>query len=209
VVVIDVIRAFSVSAYALSAGAVECRLVAEVQEALAFAARVQGAVVSAEVDGLPVEGIPISNSPTMVLEADLRGRTLVQRSSSGTQGAVAAASADRLFAGSLVVASAAVRAIRAEAPDLVTLVATGDDRGHPEDRACAVYLEGLLQGSPPDLEELLQPLYATRRYRDFIDGRWPGFPVSDAELCLAVDRFDFAMPVVRDPLGLRLTALAV
>lgn len=207
--VIDVIRAFSVSAYALAAGAIECRLVSEVEEALALAARLEDAVVSAEVDGLPVVGIPISNSPTMVLDADVRGRTLVQRSSAGTQCMVAASGADRLFAASLVVASAAVRAIRAEAPELVTLVATGDDRGHPEDRACAQYLEGLLDGCSPDLEQLLQPLYATERYREFIEGRWPGFPVSDAELCLAVDRFDFAMPVVRDKQGLRLTALAV
>jgi 2-phosphosulfolactate phosphatase len=209
VVVIDVIRAFSVSAYALSVGAVECRLVSGVEEALTLAARLAGAVVSAEVEGLPVEGVPISNSPTMVLEADLRGRTLVQRTSSGTQGMVAAAGADRLFAASLVVASAAARAIQAEAPDLVTLVATGDDRGHPEDRACAQYLEGLLRGSPPDLDELLRPLYATERYREFVEGRWPGFPASDAELCLAVDRFDFAMPVVRDELGLRLAARAI
>ncbi len=38
-------------------------------------------------------------------------------------------------------------------------------------------------------------------------GRWPGFPGSDVELCLAADRFDFAMPVTHDELGLRLAAL--
>lgn len=206
VVVVDVIRCFTVSAYALAAGAVECRLVGEVEEARALAARIDGAVVSAEVEGLPVEGIAISNSPTMVREAGLRGRTLVQRSSSGTQGAVAAAGAERLFASSLVVASATARAILATAPELVTLVATGADRGHPEDGACAAYLEGLLHGAAPDLGALLAPLYRSERYRDMASGRWPGFPVSDLDLCLTVDRFDFAMPVERDELGLRLTA---
>jgi 2-phosphosulfolactate phosphatase len=207
VVIIDVLRAFSVSAYALAGGAVECRLVAEVDEARALADCIEGAVVSAEVEGLPVEGIAISNSPTMVREADLRGRTLVQRTSSGTQGVVAAAGADRLFACGLTVASATARAILRGEPDLVTLVATGADRGHPEDAACAAYVECVLRGEEPDLEALLRPLYATERYRRLTGGHWPGFPASDVELSLAADRFDFAMPVERDALGLRLRAL--
>src|SRR2546427_515779 len=117
VVVIDVLRAFTVSAYALAGGAVECRLVGTVEEALRLADRIDGAVVSAEVEGLPVDGIAISNSPTMVRDADLRGRTLVQRTSSGTQGVVAATGADRLFTCSLAVASATARAIQAAGPE--------------------------------------------------------------------------------------------
>lgn len=208
-VVIDVLRAFTVSAYALAGGAGECRLVGEVDEARALATRIPGAVISAEVEGLPVEGIAISNSPTMVRDADLRGRTLVQRSSSGTQGAVAATHADHLFAGALAVAAATARAIRATEPELVTLVATGADRGHPEDAACAAYLEGLLAGSPPDLRELLAPLYASDRYRELVSGCWPGFPASDVALSLEADRFDFAMPVGRDELSLRISALPI
>ncbi len=205
--VIDVIRAFTVSAYALAGGAAECRLVGGVEEARALAATLAGALISAEVEGLPVEGIAISNSPTMVRDADVRGRTLVQRTSSGTQGVVAATGAERLFACSLAVASATARAIRAAAPELVTLVATGSDRGHPEDRACAVYLEHVLRGETPDVAELLAPLHRTDRYRELAEGHWPGFPATDLDLCLAADRFDFAMPVERDALGLRLTAL--
>jgi 2-phosphosulfolactate phosphatase len=206
VVVIDVIRAFSVSAYALAAGATECWLVGDLDEGRALAARLDGALLSAEMEGLPIPGIPLSNSPTLVLEAGMRGRPLVQRTSAGTQGMVAAAGAERLYAGSLVVAAATARAIRAAGPELVTLVATGEDRGHPEDRACARYLEGLLLGHPLDPETLLAPLYATGRYRELVGNRWPGFPASDVELCLAADRFDFAMPVTRDERGLRLTA---
>src|SRR6202022_3072048 len=137
VVVIDVLRAFTVSAFALAGGAKECRLGGGGAQAEALALLLPRAGVSAGGRGLPVPGIAISNSPTMVSEADLRGRVLVQRSSSGTQCMLAAsAEADRLFAGSLVVASATARAVRAADPSLVTLVASGADRGHPEDRAC-------------------------------------------------------------------------
>lgn len=207
VVVIDVLRAFTVSAYALAAGAVECRLVADVEEARRLADCIEGSVISAEVEGLPVEGIAISNSPTMVRDADLRGRTLVQRTSSGTQGVVAAGGAQRLYACSLAVASATARAILAAGPDLVTFVATGSDRGHPEDAACAAYVEAVLRGERPDLEALLEPLYRSERYGWLTRGDQPGFPASDVELSLAADRFDFAMPVERDALGLRLRAL--
>ena len=207
VVVIDVLRAFTVSAYALAGGAVECRLVAAVAEARRLAECIEGSVISAEVEGLPVEGIAISNSPTMVRDADLRGRTLVQRTSSGTQGVVAASGAERLYACSLAVASATARAILAAGPELVTFVATGSDRGHPEDTACAAYVEAVLRGEEPDLEALLGPLYRSERYQRLIRGSQPGFPPSDVELSLAADRFDFAMPVERDGRGLRLRAL--
>jgi 2-phosphosulfolactate phosphatase len=207
VVVIDVLRAFTVTAYALVGGAAECRMVAGVEEALELSARLPGSVVSAEVEGLPVEGIPISNSPTMVRDLDLRGRVLVQRSSSGTQGVVAATGAGQLFVGSLVVASATARAVREAAADVVTLVASGWDRGHPEDDACARYIDSLILGEPVDLDELLAPLRATERYRRFSAGEWPGLPATDVQLALRPDVFDFAMPVTRDDLGLRVAGL--
>ncbi|HZU19372.1 MAG TPA: 2-phosphosulfolactate phosphatase [Candidatus Dormibacteraeota bacterium] len=206
VVVIDVLRAFTVSAYALAAGAIECRLVAEMAEARDLASRLEGAVLSAEEAGLPVEGVPISNSPSMIRGLELRGRTLVQRSSAGTRCVAAASRAERLFAASLVVADATACAVLADRPEVVTLVATGEDRGHSEDRACAEYLEGRLRGGRPDLSRLLGPLRSSDRYRRLAAGAWPGFPPEDLELALAADRFDFAMPVERDHLGLRLTA---
>jgi 2-phosphosulfolactate phosphatase len=209
VVVIDVLRAFTVSAYALAGGATECRLVAEVEAARALAARLPGAIVSAEVEGLPVPGIAISNSPTMVRDLDLRGRVLVQRSSSGTQCVLAAGHAERLYAASLVVATATATVIREAAPEVVTLIASGADRGHPEDRACADYLEAMLLGRRCDLQQLLRPLRESQRHAELMAGGWPGFPASDLELALAADRFEFAMPVTRDELGLRLTARTV
>jgi len=71
VVVIDVLRAFTVSAYAIAGGAREVLYVADLEHARRVAARIPDAILSAEVDGLPVAGVEISNSPTMVAAADL------------------------------------------------------------------------------------------------------------------------------------------
>jgi len=202
VVVIDVLRSFTVSAYALAGGARECLLVRSVAEARALADRTEGAVICAEEDALPVEGIPLSNSPTMVRELDLRGRVLIQRSTAGTQVA-AAASSDDIFAASLVVARATVQACLSRKPGTLTLVASAD---HPEDHACARYMEALISGESQDLEALLAPLRRSERYRRAISGTWPGFPPSDLELALRADAFDFAMPVAREAGYLRLHA---
>jgi 2-phosphosulfolactate phosphatase len=191
VVVIDVLRSFTVSAYALAGGARECRLVRTVAEARALAAKTPGAVICAEEEALPVEGIPISNSPTAIRDADLRDRVLIQRSTAGTQ-AVAVVGSDHVFVASLVVASATAMACVAIEPSTITLVASAD---HPEDHACARYIESVIRGDRRELDELLEPLRTSERYARALSGTWPGFPATDLELSLATDRFDFAMPV--------------
>ena len=203
VVVIDVLRAFSVSAYALAGGARECLLVPTVEEARALAAQTPDAVVSAEVDTLPVEGIAISNSPTQITHADLRGRTLVQRTSAGTPVISAVREGHDIYAASLVVARATAEACLLRDPDEVTLVASA---AFPEDLACALYIGLLIEGTSDaaTVEKLLRPLYASERYRRFASGDWPGFPKTDLDLALIPDRFDFAMPATRDPRCVRL-----
>jgi 2-phosphosulfolactate phosphatase len=203
VVVIDVLRAFTVSAYALAGGARECLLVGTVEEARALADATPGAIVSAEVDTLPVAGIPISNSPTRIVESDMHGHVLVQRTSAGTQAIRAVADADAMYAASLVVARATAQACLLRRPQTVTLVASGD---YPEDHACARYIETLMRGEKEDVAHLLEALIESERYQRFARGDWPGFPTSDLDLALATDRFDFAMPATRDERCVRLTA---
>ena len=197
-VVIDVLRAFTVSAYALAVGAAECLLVRSVEEALELAAGLPGAVVSAEVDGLPVPGVPISNSPSMVAGLDLRGRVLIQRTSAGTQGVhAAAASADRVLAAGLVVASATAQRLRDLDPAVVTLVAMGATEGHVEDEICAELLKAMLSGSAPDPRTFVERIRDSDRARSLVEAPLPGFPPEDLDLALAVDRFDFPQEVFR------------
>jgi 2-phosphosulfolactate phosphatase len=202
VVVIDVLRSFTVSAYALAGGARECRLVRTVEQARSLAARTPHAVLCVEENALPVPGIAISNSPTAIRELDLHDRILIQRSSAGTQAAYEVTS-DDIFAASLVVAAATAKACLSRKPETLTLVASAD---HPEDHACATYMESLIQNREVDLVALLRPLRESARYREVKAGRWPGFPPTDLELALQPDKFDFAMPVKREQGYLQLSA---
>ena len=194
VVVIDVLRSFTVSAYALAGGARECVLVATVDEALTLAQGMPDAIVCAEENALPIPGIDISNSPTQITAQDVEGRTLIQRSSAGTPVIGEVHSQEGIFAASLVVAGATAQACLLRNPSTVTLVASAD---HPEDHACAKYIEAAMGGDRIDLNELLQPPFDSERYHGVMAGAWPGFPPTDIELSLMVDRFDFAMPAAK------------
>ena len=203
-VVIDVLRAFTVSAFALAGGARECVLVPTVDEARALAASMPDTLLSAEVDTLPVAGIAISNSPTQISQADCAGRAVVQRTSAGTPVINAVGEGHDIFAASLVVARATAQACLSRRPRAVTLIASAD---FPEDHACAAYMESVLRGETDvDVDALLAPLYESERYRNLRRGQWPGFPASDLDLALAPDRFDFAMPASRERGYVRLTA---
>src|SRR3954471_20531579 len=100
VIAIDVLRAFTTAAYALAGGATAIWLVAEVDEAIELGRSIPGACVMGENRGRRPEGFDLSNSPVAVSEADVAGREIVQRTSAGTQGAIAATGADHLFVAS-------------------------------------------------------------------------------------------------------------
>ena len=64
-------------------------------DTLAFKDAHRGTIALGEHGGLRPDGFDYPNSPAIVSRLDLAGRTLVQRTSAGTRGVVAAADADR------------------------------------------------------------------------------------------------------------------
>jgi 2-phosphosulfolactate phosphatase len=207
VVVVDVIRAFTTAAYALAAGAREIILTREVDEALALRRRIPGALVMGEVAGMPVAGFDFGNSPSRLAGLDLTGRTLIQRTSAGTQGVVLSSQAKNLFACSFVCAGATAALIRRMAPQKVTFVITGIDptsqyNGRPyqdgdEDVACADYLEVLLGGESLDAAPFIHRVRESPAGRTLADSEQPENPAADLGYCTALDAFDFAMRVNR------------
>lgn len=199
VVVIDVIRAFTNAAYAFGGGAKEVLLVGTVETALTLKSQIPNSKVMGEVGGLPPMGFDFGNSPTQILEQDLTGITLIQRTGAGTQGAVRGRNADVLIAASLVVAKATVTHIRSLGADQVTFVITGqigNGRGD-EDLACAEYFEALLKGDEPDKKPFVQRVFESKDALQHLDPKQTAFPLSDLDYCTRVDNFDFAMPITR------------
>lgn len=200
VVVIDVIRAFTNAAFAFSKGAKEIYPVSKISEALQFKAQNPNSLACGEEGGLPPGGFDFGNSPTQTNTLDLSGCVIVQRTGAGTQGIVRSVNAEKMFAASLVVASATVNHIRRLGTEHVTFVITGQfesGRGD-EDLACAEYLEALLQGQIPDTASCIDRVYKSRDALFHLDPNFPAFPRSDLDHCTNIDTFDFAMLVSKE-----------
>jgi 2-phosphosulfolactate phosphatase len=197
VVIIDVFRAFTTAAVALARGATEIIIVRDVEEALALRAAGVGDLCMGEVGGRAPPGFDFGNSPFEVSRADLEGRTIIQRTSAGTQGIVAARQATQLYAGSLVTATATARAISREAPAEVTLVAMGLEgaRRTDEDELCAIHLRNLLQGRRGSPSGTREVILAGPQIPDFHDAAKPHLHPGDLEIALDIDRYDFALRI--------------
>jgi 2-phosphosulfolactate phosphatase len=196
VIVIDVLRAFSNAAYAFSCGAKEIILVSTVEKALGLKSQLPNAKVMGEVNGLPPVGFDFGNSPTQILEEDLTGLTLIQRTGAGTQGAVRCVNADVMLAASFVVAGATVSHVLKIAPPEVTFVITGGE-DNEEDLSCVEYLETLLKGQNPDKEPFVKRVYESRDAECHLDPNRPEFPESDLDYCTQISRFNFCMPITK------------
>jgi 2-phosphosulfolactate phosphatase len=160
---------------------------------LDLAASIPGAL--AGKDGIPQDGFELFNSPGQVLQrADLPGRTIVHRTSAGTIGAVAARRADHVYCASFVVAEATAGRVAALHPSLVTFVITGDGGRGDEDLACAEFLRARLEGANPDPAPYLRRVRtAGERLRRAVELGHKGIHIDDVDLCVDIDRFDFAL----------------
>jgi 2-phosphosulfolactate phosphatase len=196
VIVVDVLRAFSTAAYAFQVGAESINLVSTVDEALALKKKLPGSLVMGEVGGLSPHGFDFGNSPSQILEQDLKGKRLIQRTSSGTQGAVRSVNAGAMLAASFVVARATVRYILGLYAEQVTFVITGTQQNE-EDLACAEYLEALFKKQNPDPAPYLKRVRESKDAGFHLDPQKSEFPLSDLDYCTRIDACNFAMTVSR------------
>ena len=199
-VIIDVFRAYTTAAVAFSRGAEKIILVAEVAEALELRDRGAGSLCMGEVDGIRPDGFDFGNSPFELSQADVAGATLIQSTRAGTTGAAAAAGASRIYVCSFAVAAATARAVLADAPDVVSIVAMGDQgrARTDEDELCALYLRNLLEGRATDHGAIRSLVASGAHAGNFADPSRPWYHPMDMEMALRVDSFPFAIRVDRE-----------
>ncbi|MFE5656887.1 2-phosphosulfolactate phosphatase [Streptomyces sp. NPDC056517] len=190
-VVIDVMRAYTVAAWAFARGAEKIVLAESLDDALALKARHPDWV--ALKDGPPAPGFDAVNSPGLLRSVDLGGRTVVQKTTAGTVGALAVKEASLVLCAGFVVAEATARILRARDGDDVTFVVTGEDGRADEDLACAQYIARRATESATDAAEFLLRAGASRAAAELTEGVREGAHPDDVALCLELDRFPFAM----------------
>ena len=194
-VVIDVFRAFSVECYVFSKGAAEIIAVGEIDRAFELKHRFPDAVLIGERHAKKLDGFDFGNSPTELESADLSGKLVVHTTHAGTRALLAADRADDVITGSFVNAGAIVRYIKATLPETVCLVCAGFEgrTEAAEDTWCAQYIKDAAEGRVPTIDGLREKLKNAPSSRRFFDPADTASPLSDLDMCLALDRFDFVI----------------
>lgn len=193
-VVIDVLRAYTTAAWAFHLGVERIVLSNDTDAALRLKASLPGAL--ALKDSRPYDGFDLTNSPVELQAHDLRGRTIVQRTTAGTVGAVAAKAAEHLYCASFANAAATAGALRKAGAAKVYYVVTGAGGTGEEDRACAEYIAALVEDPTADAATYLkraEESEAAKEMRRRVEAGAPGVHARDLETCLVADCFDFVM----------------
>lgn len=202
-VIIDVFRAFTCAPVLFSLGIKKSILVATPQEAFALKQERNDFLLIGEIGGIPIEGFDLGNSPSEIRQKEpsfFKGRTVVQRTSAGVQGALAALDgAEEVLVTGYTVARSTADYILSKHPGLVNLVAMGWDLKEraPEDECCARYIAHLLGAGDYDHNKALGEILANETAQRFLRADNPHFPAEDLILCLQRDIYDFALGVER------------
>ena len=203
-VIIDVFRAFTCSPLLFSLGIQKSILVSSPEDAFVLKEGNKDLVLIGEVDGIPIEGFDLGNSPCEILKhgaSFFSGKTVVQRTSSGVQGAIAALEvADEVLPASYALAGSTARYILSKQPSRVSLVAMGWSLKEiaPEDEWCARYISHLLGKGDYNTNEALGDILFNRLTQKFFNPDQPHFPPEDPILCLQSNIYDFILKVERE-----------
>lgn len=196
--VIDVFRAFTTAAFVINNGAEKIIPVSTTEEAFNMKRNNHGVVLMGERDGKQVSGFDFGNSPHEVRNVDFTGYTVVQTTSAGTRGLMAANSADTILPGSFVMADAIVEYIEKLDPEIVCLIAMGwgGRVKAPEDENLAEYIESKLNGKTPDFEEMKAKIREHPEGAKFFNKTQKTFVEGDFNAAMDLNRFNFCLKLV-------------
>jgi 2-phosphosulfolactate phosphatase len=199
-VVIDVFRAFTTAAYVIANGAETILPVGTIEEAFKLRCQNPKWLVIGEIHGQKISGFDYGNSPDEVSNVDFTGKTVIQRTSSGVQGILAASNADEILLGSFVMAEATVEYVVRKKPKMVSLVAMGWEGDYKviEDELCAGYLEARLHGERPDFPDIIRRIRENPSGAKFFDKTQTTFREGDFYAAMSLNKFPFALKVVRE-----------
>jgi len=203
-IIIDVIRAFTVSHYAFFKGIEEIILINDIATAISLKKKYMPAITSGEIKGYKITEFDYGNSPYDLSEATLLDKTLIQKTTNGVSVTLASLNADHIFVTGYSNAENTIKYIQKMIDGMnkesinVNLIAS-----HPsgdEDIACAEYMKFLLLNSSSKQykkaeEETIYRILQSEASVKFIDPNNKDFSPLDLVLCTIKKQTDFAMKI--------------
>jgi len=199
-VVIDVIRAFTVAHVAFLRGVREILLVNTVEEAMALKAHNPAFLLAGEIGGLGIPGFDLDNSPYRLAQAELEGRTLVQKTTNGVKATLAALAARHLFVtgySNALTTAAHVRQLLAR-DELRTVNVIASHGQDDDDLACAEFIRDQILGLRQlSSEDVIGRIRRSRPAAKFLAEPPGKFEPRDLDFCIQSLPSAFVMEVDR------------
>lgn len=212
VVVIDVLRACSTIAFAMSRGCERIVPVASVEAAMNLASSLEKKVtlLGGEREGKRIDGFDLGNSPLEYTTEVVKGKAVVLATTNGTKAITMSQGAKEILVASFVNLASVVERAAASQGDTLTVVCAGESgRFSLEDAVCAgMLIERLDEGNQIELNDgahAARCLYRQnkesipRLLKECEHGRYLeslGF-AKDLDICGRVDSLNI-MPVVKE-----------
>ncbi len=206
VVIIDVFRACTTAAHIIDRGAQKVLLFEDVNDVFNFKKENPSCILVGERQGIKIEGFDHGNSPYEISRTDLRNKTVIFTTSSGTKGVHAVQNAEEILLGSFVNAAATIRYIKEKTPEKVFFVAIGELglEKTDEDELCAKYFKELLEGKVVDFNQVKDKLKNCSAATKFFDKNRPEFEEEDFHCATSLDKFNFVLKVIKNKENLQL-----
>ena len=190
-VVIDVVRAFTTASYILHNHAKSIIAVGEIDAAQNIKGRHPDYILVGEHMGVTLPGFDYGNSPTEIATVDFTGKTVVMRTTAGTQGVVKATNATEIIACAFVNARATAKYIQQKNPKIVSFICTDDRFTDSEDVLCAQFITGILKKKPILFSSIQPKLEGHVATRLFLKSKHSPNAREDLDKCFHVDTFHF------------------
>ncbi|SER94674.1 2-phosphosulfolactate phosphatase [Gracilibacillus ureilyticus] len=200
-VVIDVIRAFTVAHYAFIRGADRIYLAETVEQAVEVKNRNPEYLLAGEVDGYPITGFDLDNSPFRISKENLSGKTIVQRTTNGVRATLNCLDSAHLFVTGYSNARKTAEFIKKnhmKEDTEINIVAshpTGED-----DYACAEYIQSILAEDKKQINEyeVKRKIINSHVAKKFLDVKHEVFKREDLLYCIKELDSGFVMRVNTD-----------
>lgn len=199
-VIVDVFRAYTTAAYLFNRQADKIFIVSKIETAKKLKEKLDSAVLIGERKGIKLDGFDYNNSPYFISQHNFSGKEIVLSTSAGTKGIIKAAAADEIITGSFVNIAAAAKYIKNKNPDIVSIVAMGNNgiTEADEDNLYAQELNKLLKNKELlSQNEIKNRLRSPAGDRFFAESTQAEMPKEDFEYCLKINKFNFVIKAVK------------
>lgn len=165
VVVIDVLRATSVITTALYNGALDVTVKVEVEEALKL--KNNETLLGGERKALKIEGFDLSNSPLEYSREKVENKRIVLTTTNGTKTIHRAASADKIYIGSILNGKAVGELLAQEGKDTIIICAGTQGNFSLDDFICA----GKIIHDVVNIKQIIMDDFAASAYMAYRDNK--------------------------------------